>query len=214
MQSCGRCKISKNEDEFSPSYRGTPGTWCRSCFAEYVRHRKRGTTPSASATHALRRCDWCGENYSPKQLKNRASSYCSKLCKDRARNHERQAQIDAAKPARACLHCGSDIAKTRRADARFCSEDCNSAAHAVTRKVAKRAGLPKRAGDLISRSEIAERDNWRCGICGGRVAPEKKHPDPMYGSIDHIIPLAQGGTNDLTNLQLAHLRCNLAKGGR
>lgn len=43
------------------------------------------------------------------------------------------------------------------------------------------------------------------------MAKERRHPDPLCASIDHIVPLSQGGTNDLTNLQLAHLRCNLRK---
>ena len=30
-------------------------------------------------------------------------------------------------------------------------------------------------------------------------------------TVDHKIPLAKGGTNDLSNLQLAHLTCNRAK---
>jgi 5-methylcytosine-specific restriction endonuclease McrA len=30
--------------------------------------------------------------------------------------------------------------------------------------------------------------------------------------IDHVIPLAEGGTNALSNLQLLCAKCNLAKG--
>jgi len=105
-----------------------------------------------------------------------------------------------------------------RSDAKFCSAECNSAAHAVTRKMAKRAGRAKKFDDpLLERNYIAKRDKFRCGICGGRVDMKLNHPDPMYGSIDHIVPLAAGGGNELSNLQLAHLRCNLAKrqhGGR
>lgn len=99
-----------------------------------------------------------------------------------------------------------------RSDAKFCSVACSDAAHNVTRKMAKRAGATKQPGDpLLDRNVIAARDNYRCGLCGGRVDMALKHPAPLYGSIDHIVPLAVGGTNDLTNLQLAHLRCNLSK---
>jgi HNH endonuclease len=34
---------------------------------------------------------------------------------------------------------------------------------------------------------------------------------PLSASIDHIVPLAAGGTDDRANLQLAHLFCNLHK---
>lgn len=39
----------------------------------------------------------------------------------------------------------------------------------------------------------------------------RRHPDPLAASIDHIVPLAVGGTNDPANLQLSHFRCNWRK---
>lgn len=36
----------------------------------------------------------------------------------------------------------------------------------------------------------------------------------MRPSIDHIVPLSQGGTHELANVQLAHYRCNLSKNNR
>jgi len=79
--------------------------------------------------------------------------------------------------------------------------------------MAKRAGVD-RPDVLFSRAYIAERDGWRCGICGGRVAKGKMHPDPMCGSIDHIVPVSHGGGNGLENLRLVHLRCNLSRRDR
>lgn len=46
----------------------------------------------------------------------------------------------------------------------------------------------------------------RCAYCRS-VLRSKKH-------IDHIMPLALGGTNDATNLQLLCVRCNLSKGAK
>lgn len=99
-----------------------------------------------------------------------------------------------------------------RSDAKFCSSACNDKAHSATRKAAQRAGLTNRKGELISLAYIAERDRWRCGICGGRVAKSRNHPDPLAPSIDHIVPIACGGEpSNPANLQLSHLRCNLVK---
>ena len=51
-----------------------------------------------------------------------------------------------------------------------------------------------------------------CGICGKPVDFSLRYPNPMSKTIDHIIPIARGGhPSDLSNLQLAHLTCNLAK---
>lgn len=61
---------------------------------------------------------------------------------------------------------------------------------------------------------LARRDGAQCGICGELVNLELRHPDPESGSVDHIIPVALGGTHNETNLQLAHLRCNLTKQAR
>ncbi len=50
-----------------------------------------------------------------------------------------------------------------------------------------------------------------CGICGQPVDKTLKYPDPMSPTVDHIIPCAKGGSDELDNLQLAHRRCNRLK---
>lgn len=50
-----------------------------------------------------------------------------------------------------------------------------------------------------------------CGICGRPVDKGLKYPHPLSATVDHIIPLAKGGTNDAGNLQLAHWCCNRQK---
>lgn len=47
-----------------------------------------------------------------------------------------------------------------------------------------------------------------CGIC------EQVIEDIEDLSIDHIIPLSRGGSNEDDNLQPAHRRCNWQKGNR
>ena len=58
---------------------------------------------------------------------------------------------------------------------------------------------------------VAARDGWRCHICvkagfDGRYRPN----DPWQ--IDHDVALANGGTNHVKNLRLAHQSCNEGKG--
>ena len=59
----------------------------------------------------------------------------------------------------------------------------------------------------VALSYLADRDNWTCGICHRRVRPGQE-------SIDHIVPLSKGGSHELSNVQLAHRRCNYQKGNR
>jgi hypothetical protein len=207
MQRCGRCKVLKSEQEFNPSKRGLgDGHWCKSCAAASARGVK------AKASHPPIACSECGESFIPLQLKpNTAVVFCSSRCKDKHRRTVRLA-AKAAEAPRHCVHCGSVLPASMRRDAKFCSSNCNSAAHQVTRKMAKRAN-DKRSpgGELVSRAYIAERDGYRCGLCGGKVNMGLKHPNPRCASIDHIVPLSLNGGNDRSNLQLAHLGCNLVK---
>lgn len=55
------------------------------------------------------------------------------------------------------------------------------------------------------RGRVYSKDNGVCGICGKPVGRYEF-------TIDHIIPLAKGGSNDEDNLQVAHEFCNKIKG--
>lgn len=59
--------------------------------------------------------------------------------------------------------------------------------------------------DPYSRREIFERDGWRCWICGEVVAEED-------ASIDHVVPIAQGGADAPDNIRTAHRDCNSRRG--
>jgi hypothetical protein len=85
----------------------------------------------------------------------------------------------------------------------FCSRRCNQRY--------RRAGYP--APRRALKSGIGDRDGWRCRICGGRVAKWRRWPDPFMASVDHIVLVALGGSNDESNLRLAHLICNMRRGG-
>lgn len=49
-----------------------------------------------------------------------------------------------------------------------------------------------------------ERDGFRCRYCGAT--------EPL--SIDHVVPVVQGGSDDLANIVVACMPCNLRKSGR
>lgn len=52
-----------------------------------------------------------------------------------------------------------------------------------------------------------------CALCDGLLAPLDADPNhPLYRSIDHIRPKSKGGTNELSNLRVAHRRCNELRG--
>lgn len=50
-----------------------------------------------------------------------------------------------------------------------------------------------------------------CAICTGDIDYSLRSPDPMSFEVDHILALANGGTDTLDNKQAAHRVCNRAK---
>ena len=66
------------------------------------------------------------------------------------------------------------------------------------------------------RMAIIERDGGVCQECGVEVKvykDDRYDSDPRLAEIDHIIPVADGGTNDPQNLRLLCLACNRKKVG-
>jgi 5-methylcytosine-specific restriction endonuclease McrA len=53
---------------------------------------------------------------------------------------------------------------------------------------------------------LAARDGLVCYLCGETSTPD----DPL--EVDHVIPLAREGADDLRNKRLAHASCNRRKG--
>jgi 5-methylcytosine-specific restriction endonuclease McrA len=78
------------------------------------------------------------------------------------------------------------------------------AAHNATRKASWKVGSRQ---DRVSRAAIIERDGSMCHICGKKCEASEIH-------LDHVVPLAKGGTHDAENLRVACAKCNLEKGAR
>ena len=67
------------------------------------------------------------------------------------------------------------------------------------KKTTSRTSLPKEV-----KNYVFQRDNFQCQSCG------KSKPETAL-EVDHIIPLVNGGSNDISNLQCLCCRCNRQK---
>ncbi|WP_081790466.1 HNH endonuclease [Nocardioides sp. URHA0032] len=78
----------------------------------------------------------------------------------------------------------------------------------------RRARRYRDGSTTTTAQDLSRRDGALCGLCGCDVDMTARRPDLMTPSIDHVVPLSRGGSNHPSNLQLAHLLCNLSKGNR
>jgi 5-methylcytosine-specific restriction endonuclease McrA len=121
-----------------------------------------------------------------------------------------------------CIQCGKEftyVVGLNQWTPKYCNKKCKDSyyhSHHPERKAAvnlmRRKRLAEESAKNIERTIIFERDNWTCQICKGAVNKELKHPHPLSATIDHIIPFAEGGKHEPSNIQLAHLICNQRKG--
>ena len=112
-----------------------------------------------------------------------------------------------------CQKCGVWFtARSSTGEARYCSTECRGQKNYRTDRHKRRALERGAFVEIVDRAAIRDRDGWICGICGDSVDPAAKYPDLMSASLDHIVPLAAGGTHEPSNCQCAHWLCNSLKG--
>lgn len=107
----------------------------------------------------------------------------------------------------ACLECGEPFDRMHH-NQNACSYACGHRARMRTRKAKERGA---KVVETVYTDALRERDQDRCGICGG-IVPLTVWPDPYSATIDHIVPVSKGGEHSYANTQLAHFRCNTEKG--
>lgn len=113
-----------------------------------------------------------------------------------------------------CLSCG--IAFTSLGPRKRC-EPCAARRKAEQyaekcrrRRVLKRGGI----AEPYTLAEIAQRDHHRCQLCRRKVDMALKVPHLKAPTVDHVIPVSEGGDDVRANVQLAHFGCNVSKGAR
>lgn len=201
---CRRCGTS-----FRPK-QADRATFCgRDCaFA----HRRELAIVTEVRVEAERRqrttCRVCGG-----AVAGRARRFCSDECRNeqaRRAARDRFVSVRDTSPVetKTCAHCGDAFDVNYHAARRiFCSARCL--------RLHGKANRRDRIRDVrvapVRRAEIIERDRGLCQLCGDPVALEQRVPHPLAPTLDHVVPLARGGTHEPANVQLAHFICNSRK---
>lgn len=98
-----------------------------------------------------------------------------------------------------------------------CSNACQNERHADQKREHKQRRRARKRDAFVApvyRTAIFERDAWTCQLCYRPIARTQVAPHPDAPTIDHVIPLAAGGTHEPSNVQAAHFLCNSLKGHR
>lgn len=111
-----------------------------------------------------------------------------------------------------CSWCGKvcTVRTNHLTAGNYCSSACIKARGRDVRR-ARKAGAER---EHFRRQEVFRRDGWTCRLCLSPINPHAEVPDPWAPTVDHVVPLANGGSHALDNLQPAHFICNSIKGNR
>lgn len=162
-------------------------------------------------------CEICGTLFVP-------HSKASRICDDKECHKEvaRRAAFAAAKARhdkqvkpRQCRECGEMFTPEYGSKLRvFCTEECRSKYGRRVSKAKRKARLRgAKVADRIDPLMVLKRDKWRCHICGCKTP--KRLRGTIEGNapeIDHVIPIALGGTHTYDNVKCICRQCNGKKG--
>jgi len=154
-------------------------------------------------------CAVCGEDF----VRRGSRKVCSLVCAQE-RKHGRDMAYNKTRPrVTGACRCGGPLPTSKR---KRC-DTCRTATKRRRKQCERRRVRAKRAGanrERYTLAEIAERDNYRCGLCHRRMDMHRTAPHPRAPTIDHLIPLDSGGDDTRANVQLACFHCNSVKGNR
>ena len=179
-----------------------------------------------------RTCDFCAHDFT---TKTHIARYCSLECAKRDEAGWSKAKdivpyVAAPKPTQApttiipsnnwytagtCRVCG-DTFVSRHMHV-TCSTQCQDTYDTDRKREAghrRRARLRNAYRAKVTPSKVYERDAYKCHLCGKRTKADAKVPHPQAPTLDHIVPLAKGGTHEPSNVATACFICNSRKGDR
>lgn len=107
----------------------------------------------------------------------------------------------ALRPNKPCRAKGCQV--LTRAAGGYCDEHMDQAKAWATRQGSGRGGRPWRR----TREEVLKRDSY---LCQCEDCKRLKRVRPAH-EVDHVVPLAQGGTDSLSNLAAINHDCHRVK---
>ena len=110
----------------------------------------------------------------------------------------------------ACISCGSMFRRTSGRNT--CSNACRDEARRERYRRKNRRRRLRSTPGAYTLHELAERDGRRCHICGCKVDMRRSGMHDRGPTVDHLVPISDGGKDELANVALAHRGCNVRRG--
>lgn len=199
-RACAHCA-----GEFTP--KDARRRFCSRQCSDMERNQRASERQIREVELKTKRCVSCGKLF----IAKRNSLSCSENCQKEYRAKQSRAYakrkrlcLPVKKEMRTCNHCSAEFLIAYRRGSglnrKWCSKKCRKANDNHRHK-----GIPK--GML---SILILRQSSKCATC-----KHKFTRNPMrIATIDHIVPRAKGGTNEIENLQALCFLCNSLKSDR
>ena len=195
MKICGKCKAEKLAQEFSKDSRSKDGLQfkCKACVSQHYKANKESISARVSA--------WKAENKAHISLQMAAYHVAnrSRISAYKAENRERLAKREAEYRAENRCRIAAQKAAYRLANPDKRSADERN------RRARKRNAEGRHTATDIAR--IFEHQRGLCANCHAKLFKSGK----QTFHVDHIVPLAKGGSNWPDNLQCLCPTCNTSK---
>lgn len=181
------------------------------------------TQQKGNSTRSRIKCKKCGNVIERSNSTIRKGNVCCEYCKEK-----QQQKIDLQneriklmrfliaykelKTPKICAICGAEY-YSQSPNSKYCSNKC--------KRKNKGASVRRRCRKYnvyydpqVKAQDVFRRDHYICKICGLECNTQDDkwgYTGPYSPSVDHIIPLAKGGTHTWDNVQCVHIICNSYK---
>lgn len=201
---------------------------CDECKPAAVKKRKpapakkcAGCDKEVQSAIGMKPRKWCSERCRQATFKINNPEYAQRQAARKTEKH--RATYVPRLTAKVCVHCGESFA-AKKSHTLYCSPQCRNRSYHEAAQLRPERALQRKANkdlrramkltddaEQFERSEVYERDGWICQLCMLPVDPACAYPDHYSPSLDHVVPLAKGGSHTRANAQLAHWICNTSK---
>lgn len=184
---------------------------CRRQFAEEARAKRyREANPDL-----VRNCESCNKQF---KTRIKAQRYCSLDCRTtgvRLNGFAVRAATKKTSFEYDCDLCGQRIIRsTPLGGVKRYHADCSQIAQQARyrKKTVSRQSTTKPSGVYVE--QLIERDGYLCYLCQEPIDMKVPRTSKRGATVDHVIPLSRGGSDEIDNLKLAHWICNNKKSNK